>query len=121
MNKTIKYIYNKELGRAECFIFEKGEKYKGVAQVHEDDIDLKSEKTGLTIAYLKAEIDRFDKKSKKALQKAKELEKQMMHFYALAAQQEERKRMFEEELQEYLDAKEKFYNNYKKMIIRRDA
>lgn len=119
MNKTIKYIYNKELGRAECFIFEQGNKYKGVAQVHEEDKDLASEKVGLTIAYLKAEIDRFNKKAKRAREKAEELQKQVDHFKNLATQHEERKQIYEKELQEYLEAKEKFRQIYQNVQLKR--
>lgn len=117
-NKRIKFDYDN--GKAICTIFEKGKKYKGIAKVHNDDKDFESEKTGLTIAEYKAEIKRYDDKAKRALEKAKLLEKQMQHYLTLAAQYKERKKLYEQELEKFIENKEIFKKRYKAVKLREE-
>ena len=49
--KEPKFIWNEETGIAICTI---NEQFTGVAQCHDDDMDMKSEKVGCEIAYNRA-------------------------------------------------------------------
>ncbi len=50
-SKEPKFIWNEETGIAICII---NEQFSGVAQCHDDDMDMKSEKVGCEIAYNRA-------------------------------------------------------------------
>lgn len=51
------YDFNKESGVATCRIYDKDNIFIGFAVCHDDDVDFMSEKTGLQIAEVRAEID----------------------------------------------------------------
>ena len=51
------YYLDKEIGKAYCFLQEGNRTYTGIAQCHEDDWAFMSERTGLQIAEIRAEID----------------------------------------------------------------
>ena len=51
-----KYSWNEETGIATCTITKGNTSYTGTAVCHEDDEDMKNEKTGYTIATIRAEI-----------------------------------------------------------------
>ena len=58
LNSSVNIIedWNEELGLATCILETNYGSYKGEAQVHPDDIDMKSQKTGLIIATYRARI-----------------------------------------------------------------
>lgn len=51
------YEFNEESGISICHIFDKDEMFIGFAVCHDDDMDFLSERTGLQIAEVRAEID----------------------------------------------------------------
>ena len=54
--KNITYDWNEETGQAVCTIIDKDKVYQGFAWCREEDQDMKSSKTGLTIAEYRARI-----------------------------------------------------------------
>ena len=55
MNKPI-FEWDEELGYASCILTDGKNYFYGSAHCHEEDKDMKSEKTGCEIAYIRAEI-----------------------------------------------------------------
>lgn len=57
MKPTIETEWDEELGLASCIITDKFNRiHVGIAQCHEDDLDMKNSKTGCAIAQRRAEI-----------------------------------------------------------------
>lgn len=54
MTKNIEYQYNE--GSAVCTMTYKGQKFVGCANCHPDDVDMESERVGMTIAEVRAVI-----------------------------------------------------------------
>lgn len=59
MTKTPEFEYSEELGLTTCILKDKitGREFIGVAQCHDDDMDMCNEKTGCEIAFLRATIE----------------------------------------------------------------
>ena len=83
----ITYEYNDTIGMSICTIYDNGKVYQGFAWCSKDDQDMKSEKTGLTIAEYRAHIaqskgirDNENKPGLAALKQAKFAINQSRHF-----------------------------------------
>lgn len=57
--KEPKFEWDENTGFASCTIYYKNMEFCGIASCHDIDIDMKSEKTGCTIALLRAEIEYY--------------------------------------------------------------
>lgn len=55
-SKKPQYIWDEETGVASCILYDGNDVYVGTATCHPDSFDMKSEKIGLTIAQMRAEI-----------------------------------------------------------------
>jgi hypothetical protein len=117
MNK--KYDFDKELKRAVVRLYEKGKCYSGVAQAHENDLDIASEKTGLTIANARAYKDMHTRKAKACANEIARLQKQIDHYGRLQSHHLMVASQIDLELEEYLSEKENFAKNLRKMRSKR--
>lgn len=107
--------FNKETGIALVTISDKFGISKGRARVHDEDKELTSEFTGLTIAEMKARIERERKRKNIA---KKELDKSIKQVKRISDHYGDRFNQYENlkaELQEYLDNKEEFRKTYRKL------
>lgn len=107
--------FNAETGVSEVMIKDKFGVSFGRAKINIADKDLPSEKTGLTIAELKARIERERKRKIKA---KNDLEKTVAEVERLQRHLEDRIQKeleLKEELKEYLNAKEDFRKSYRQV------
>lgn len=57
MQKLPVYEWNEEKGEAIVYVYDRNKVYSGIAYCHPDDKDMKSQKTGLKIAEMRATIN----------------------------------------------------------------
>ena len=121
MRKKIYRDYDKKEGLAVEVIMDKYGVSIGRAKVHEEDKDLESEKTGLTIAEMKAKIERA---RKRLVKNKKELDAASTQMSRLIDYKQESQEMYDqlkEELNHFLEEKETFRKNYRKMKSRKQG
>ena len=103
-----KNSFDKELKKAEVSIFRKGKVFRGVAIAHEEDMDVASEKVGLTIANARAHINMYERRAAECRQNIEALKRQMVHYESLEKQFSETATSINEELTLYLQHKAEF-------------
>lgn len=112
--------FDKETGTAVVTIFDKFGEFVGKAKTHEEDKDLQSEITGMTIAELKAKIARATKRKNKSqetmLKSISKVENDSEHFFGRVQVLQE----LENELENYLENKELFRKRYRKIKAGKD-
>lgn len=121
MRKKIYRDYDKKEGLAVVVIMDKYGVSIGRAKVHEEDKDLESEKTGLAIAEMKAKIERA---RKRLVKNKKELDAASTQMSRLIDYKQESQEMYDqlkEELNHFLEEKETFRKNYRKMKSRKQG
>ena len=121
MRKKIYRDYDKKEGLAVVVIMDKYGVSIGRAKVHEEDKDLESEKTGLAIAEMKAKIERA---RKRLVKNKKELDAASAQMSRLIDYKQESQEMYDqlkEELNHFLEEKETFRKNYRKMKSRKQG
>lgn len=121
MRKKIYRDYDKKEGLAVVVIMDKYGVSIGRAKVHEEDKDLESEKTGLAIAEMKAKIERA---RKRLVKNKKELDAASTQMSRLIDYKQESQEMYDqlkEELNHFLEEKEIFRKNYRKMKSRKQG
>lgn len=139
MKRQPYFEWSEEFGSAACILEDnKGNTFIGSAHCHEDDFDMKSEKTGCEIAFRRAKIEFFkhirDNEIKPALAALKQLYYSMNHSKKFNPKSYENKmlqrqirakefdldtvqNMIADEMQslkEYLESKDKFYQAIRK-------
>lgn len=107
--------YDKEKGLAIVIIEDKFGTSIGRARAHEDDQDLKSEKTGLFIAESKARIERERKRLVEAEKRVRAARVELQQAYKHSRERSERYALLKEELNHFLEEKEIFRKKYRKM------
>lgn len=94
---------------------DKGETYKGIAKIHPDDVDFQSKETGIQIATMKAKINRHDKIAKARNRQIQKLMKEIKILEQSREYHIAEKALKEEFLQLYIDKKDAFYKQIRKI------
>jgi hypothetical protein len=115
MSKRIKHFYDAVTGRSETVIWDKGKKYKGIAITHEEDKDVMTQYTGLTISTGRAEIKRSEGKAKDCGKEIKRLQKQIIHLTELQLKHKTDARIMSDALEQYIENKGIFAKKLRKL------
>jgi len=100
--------YDAETGISTVELMEKGKVYRGKAKAHPDDMDVAAQYTGITIAEYRAKIKRQKYKASMAKARMFKLMNEITHLNTVFRNYRQEKDRLENELESYIQAKEKF-------------
>lgn len=111
--------YFEETGVSLVIIKDKFGTSEGRARLSEEDKDLESRFTGLTIAEMKAKIERERKRKARAAEVLNKARKEVQRAFVYHIERVKRHEKLQKELESYLETKEKFRKTFRDIQIKK--